>query len=93
MVPLLKTGSPRAAGRPCHPRLNGSDKRDRLAGGGHLLDFVDALPEIVKAAAGLPLQFRLDVTLGASVRDVKSSTLASIDALLRGVSPDLGLKR
>ena len=47
----------------------------------------------MKAAAGLPLQFRLDVTLGASVRDVKSSTLASIDALLRGVSPDLGLKR
>ena len=58
-----------------------------------LQDLVDALPEIVKAAAGLPLEFRLDVTLGASVKDVETSTLASIDELLRGVSPDLGLKR
>ena len=58
-----------------------------------LQDLVDALPDIVKAAAGLPLEFRLDVKLGASVKDVESSTLASIDELLRGVSPDLGLKR
>ena len=58
-----------------------------------LQDLVDALPEIVKAAAGLPLEFRLDVTLGASVKDIQTSTLESIDKLLRDVSPDLGLKR
>ena len=58
-----------------------------------LQDLVDALPEIVKAAAGLPLEFRLDVKLGAGVKDVESSTLESLDELLRGVSPDLGLKR
>ena len=58
-----------------------------------LQDLVDALPEIVKAAAGLPLEFRLGVTLGASVKDIQTSTLESIDKLLRDVSPDLGLKR
>jgi len=58
-----------------------------------LQDLVDALPEIVKAAAGLPLEFRLDVKLGASVKDVETSTLASLDELLRAVNPDLGLKR
>ena len=58
-----------------------------------LQDLVDALPEIVKAAAGLPLQFRLDVKLGASVKEVESSTVESIDELLRDVSPDLGLRR
>ena len=58
-----------------------------------LQDLVDALPEIVKAAAGLPLEFRLDVKLGASVKDIQTNTLESIDKLLRDVSPDLGLKR
>ena len=47
----------------------------------------------MKAAAGLPLEFRLDVKLGAGVKDVGSDTLASLDELLRAVSPDLGLKR
>ena len=58
-----------------------------------LQDLVDALPEIVKAAAGLPLEFRLGVKLGAGVKDVGSDTVESIDKLLHDVSPDLGLKR
>ena len=58
-----------------------------------LQDLVDVLPEIVKAAAGLPLEFRLDVKLGAGVKEVESSTVESIDKLLHDVSPDLGLKR
>jgi len=58
-----------------------------------LQDLVDALPEIVKAAAGLPLEFRLNVKLGASVKDIESSTVDSIDRLLRDVNPDLSLKR
>ena len=60
---------------------------------GALQDLVDALPDIVKAAAGLPLEFRLDVKLGAGVKEVESSTVESIDRLLRDVSPDLGLRR
>ena len=58
-----------------------------------LQDLVDALPEIVKAAAGLPLEFRLDVKLGAGVKEVGSETVESIDKLLHDVSPDLRLKR
>ena len=58
-----------------------------------LQDLVDALPDIVKAAAGLPLQFRLDVTLGSGVKEVGSDTLETLDKLLREVDPDLGLKR
>ena len=58
-----------------------------------LQDLVDGLPEIVKAAAGVPLAFKLDVTLGDSGKDVDSDTLESIDKLLREVSPDLRLRR
>ena len=58
-----------------------------------LQDLVDALPEIVKAAAGLPLEFRLDVKLGDSGKDVAPETVESIDTLLHDVSPDLHLKR
>ena len=46
----------------------------------------------MKAAAGLPLEFRLDVKLGAGVKDVGSDTVESIDKLLHDVSPDLRLK-
>ena len=56
-------------------------------------DLVDALPEIVKAAAGVPLEFRLDVTVGDSGKDVDSDTVESVEKLLREVSPDLRLRR
>ena len=58
-----------------------------------LQDLVDALPDIVKSAAGVPLEFRLDVALGDGGKDVAADTVASIDDLLREVSPDLRLKR
>ena len=58
-----------------------------------LQDLVEALPDIVKAAAGVPLEFRLDVKLGESGKDVDTETVDSIDELLKGVSPDLHLKR
>ena len=58
-----------------------------------LQDLVDALPEIVKAAAGVPLEFQLDVTLGDGGKDVDSDTVESIDKLLGEVSPDLRLRR
>ena len=58
-----------------------------------LQDLVDVLPGIVKAAAGVPLEFRLDVKLGESGKDVEAETVESVNALLKGVSPDLHLKR
>ena len=54
---------------------------------------MDGLPEIVKAAAGVPLEFRLDVTLGNSGKEVASDVLESVDKLLGEVSPDLRLRR
>ena len=58
-----------------------------------LQDLIDALPDIVKSAAGVPLEFRLDVALGDGGKDVAADTVASIDDLLREVNPDLRLKR
>ena len=58
-----------------------------------LQDLVDALPDIVRAAAGVPLEFRLDVRLGESGKDVGAEALDSVNALLKGVNPDLHLKR
>ena len=57
-----------------------------------LQDLVDALPEIVKTAAGVPLEFRLEVTLGNG-KDVASDTVESVSELLQEVNPDLRLKR
>ena len=58
-----------------------------------LQDLVDVLPEVIKAAAGVPLEFRLDVKLGESGKDVDAETLDSVNGLLKDVSPDLHLKR
>ena len=57
-----------------------------------LQDLVDVLPELVKAAAGVPLEFRLDVTLGAG-QPIDEGAVASINDLLTDVSPDLRLNR
>ena len=56
-----------------------------------LQDLVDVLPDIVKAAAGLPLQFQLSVTLGDG-QEVGPETVESINKFLEEVSPDLRLK-
>ena len=56
-----------------------------------LQDLVDALPDIVKAAAGVTLEFRLDVTLGDG-KDVAPDTVESINQLLEDVNPELRLK-
>lgn len=55
-----------------------------------LQDLVDALPDVVKAAAGVPLQFRVHITLGDG-GEVPSETLTSLNELLEGVSADLRL--
>jgi hypothetical protein len=56
-----------------------------------LQDLVDALPDVVKAAAGVPLQFQLSVTLGDG-QEIGSETVESINKLLEEVSPDLRLR-
>ena len=80
-----RRGGPRAD-RHRHAR---GDREPRPAA---LQDLVDALPDIVKSAAGVPLEFRLDAALGDGGKDVDADTVASIDDLLREVSPDLRLK-
>ena len=55
-----------------------------------LQDLVDALPEVVKAAAGVPLQFRIHITLGDG-GDVPSETVTSLNELLESVSAGLRL--
>ena len=57
-----------------------------------LQDLVDALPDIVKVAAGVALEFRLDVTLGDG-KDLVPETVESVNELLKEVSPDLRLKQ
>ena len=56
----------------------------------HLQDLVEVLPDVVKAAAGVRLQFRLSVTVGDGGK-VDADTVEALNALLREVAPDLRL--
>jgi hypothetical protein len=55
-----------------------------------LQDLVDVLPDIVKAAAGVPLRFDVSVTLGSS-QEIGKETIETINKLLEGVSAALSL--
>jgi Protein of unknown function (DUF499) len=55
-----------------------------------LQDFVEALPEILKAAAGVPLELRLQVVIGNG-QDLKPATVDALNKLLEEVSPALRL--
>ncbi len=54
-------------------------------------DLIDVLPAIIKTAAGVPLQFKLSVTLGDG-QEVPSRTVESLNTLLEEVSTNLRLK-
>ncbi len=56
-----------------------------------LQNLVDALPDILKAAAGTALQFHLNVSLGNGAA-IDAAKLDEINALLEAISPDLRLK-
>ncbi len=56
-----------------------------------LQDLVDVLPDVIKAAAGVPLQFQLHISLGDGQK-VGSEMINSINKLLEEVSSDLRLK-
>ena len=55
-----------------------------------LQDLVDALPDVVRTAAGVPLQFQVLITLGDG-DDVPSETVTSLNELLESVNADLRL--
>jgi hypothetical protein len=56
-----------------------------------LQDLVDVLPDVVKAAAGVPLQFQLQVTLGDG-EEIASGKVEEINKLLESESPDLRVR-
>ncbi len=55
-----------------------------------LQDLVDALPEVMTAVEGVPLRFRLAVTLGDGT-ETRAETIASVSKILEGVHPRLRL--
>ena len=56
-----------------------------------LQDLVDVLPDVVKAAAGVPLSFRLHIQLGDG-EELDPALVTAIDGILEGVSAELRLK-
>ena len=56
-----------------------------------LQDLVDALPNVITAAAGLRLRFFVSITLGDG-DDVPVETVTSVNEILKDISPDLRLK-
>jgi hypothetical protein len=63
-----------------------------LIGPSALQDLVDVLPDVLKAAAGINLRFRLDITLGSG-DTVDQAKVAEINKLLESISPELTLKQ
>ncbi len=56
-----------------------------------LQDLVEALPDVITAAAGVPLRFHLRITLGDG-NDVPPESVTSLNELLEGVNSGLRLK-
>ena len=56
-----------------------------------LQDLVDALPDVITAAAGIPLRFNVHIMLGDG-GDVPPDSVTAVNKLLEGVSPDLRLR-
>ena len=57
-----------------------------------LQDLVDTLPEVIKAAAGVPLQLHVRITLGDG-GDVPPESVTTVNELLEGVRPELSLTK
>lgn len=58
-----------------------------------LQDFTDALDEIVKAAVGVGLEFRLEIQLGDEARNVPTGTVDKINEPIGNVCPELQLRK
>jgi hypothetical protein len=87
-APELREGGPGES----VPRRSGTYSSTAELAPEALQDLVEALPDIVRGAAGLPLQFQLTVTLGDGV-DVRPEVVASINELLQNINGDLLLKK
>jgi len=74
------------------PRRSGTYLSTAELGPEALQDLVEVLPDIVRGAAGLPLQFQLTVTLGDGA-DVRPDVVATINELLQNINSDLVLKK
>ena len=57
---------------------------------GVLQDLVETLPDVIKAAAGVPLRFDVRITLGDG-SEVAPETVEAVNELLKGVSDELHL--
>ena len=55
-----------------------------------LQDLVEALPDVLKAAAGVPLRFGISITLGDG-DEITSESVASVNEILERVHPELRL--
>jgi len=74
------------------PRPSGTYWSTANLGPDALQDLVEVLPDIVRGAAGLPLQFQLTVTMGDGA-DIRPEVVASINELLQSIDLDLVLKK
>lgn len=56
-----------------------------------LQDLVDVLPDVVKAAVGVPLRFQLQISLGDG-EEINSAKVEEVNKLLESVSPELRVR-
>lgn len=58
-----------------------------------LQDLTEALPDLLRAAAGTPVEFRIGVKLGSGENAASRETVESVTRLLAGVHPDFDPKQ
>jgi len=88
-VPKAGGEEPKPDERPSYPK--GVRYADAVLEPLALQDFVEVLPDVLKAAAGVSLKFRLYIAFGDG-QDLEPATVDAISKLLEEVSPDLRLK-
>lgn len=87
-VPKAGASDPKPSEQPSYPK--GTRYAEATLEPLALQDLVDALPDVLKAAAGIPLTFRVHISI-ADGPSVGPATLDAINKLLEEVSPDLRL--
>lgn len=85
--PNSDSGGARPSGDPA-PAPTGARTSSARLDPGILQDLVETLPDVIKAAAGVPLHFDVRITLGDG-SEVAPETVDAINELLKDVSDDL----
>jgi hypothetical protein len=88
-VPKAGVSDPKPSEQPSYPK--GARYAEAALEPLALQDLVDALPDVLKAAAGIPLTFRVHISI-AETPNLGAATIDAINKLLEGDSPDLRLK-